>query len=79
MTLWSVCCWFGGVYGCLQVSGEDGKDLVGDHSEELITEDLQNIHLVVQQIADNEIAADEETGETVHSSEIKNLCFFYIV
>ncbi|XP_066444151.1 E3 ubiquitin-protein ligase ZFP91 isoform X1 [Eleutherodactylus coqui] len=53
----------------LEVSVEDVEELVDDPSEELTTEELQDLHLEMQQTADGE----EETGEDVPSSEIKDI------
>ncbi|XP_066131217.1 tigger transposable element-derived protein 1-like [Saccopteryx bilineata] len=60
----------------LEVSGEDVEELVDDRSEEkLTTEELQDLHLELHQTADEEVASDEEeeTGENVPSSEIKDI------
>lgn len=53
----------------LEVSAEDVEELDDDQREELTTEELQDLHLEVQQTAD-EFASneEEETGESVSSS-----------
>ncbi|XP_066242692.1 tigger transposable element-derived protein 1-like [Saccopteryx leptura] len=59
----------------LEVSGEDVEELVDDHSEELTTEELQDLHPEVQLMAVEEVASneEEETGENVPSAEIKDV------
>lgn len=57
---------------CSEVCGEDVEELVSDHSKELTTEELQDLHLDLQPMAfvsDKE----EESGENVPSSEIKSI------
>lgn len=52
---------------CLKVSDENVELLVDDHREELTTAELQNIHIELQHVVDEEIASDEdkETWERV--------------
>lgn len=59
----------------MEVRSEDVEKLVDDHSEELTTEELQNLHLEAQQTADEKVALDEkvETGKNVPPSKIKDI------
>lgn len=54
----------------LKVSGENVKELVDEPSEEFTTKQLQDIHLQVQQMADEEVSSDDEgkTGENAPST-----------
>ena len=54
-----------------------GPRVVDEHSEELTTEELQDLHLEVQQTANEEVSLveEEETWENVPSLEIKNIFF----
>ncbi|XP_069961423.1 uncharacterized protein [Cherax quadricarinatus] len=59
----------------LDVSDQDVEELVDDHTEELTTKELQELHLEKQQIAAEEIASEEEERrENVSSSVIKDIC-----
>nr|XP_057925930.1 tigger transposable element-derived protein 1-like [Doryrhamphus excisus] len=59
----------------LDVSGQDVEELVNDHSEELTTEELQELQVEQQQTAAQDIASDEdeEREENVPSSLIKDM------
>lgn len=56
----------------LEVSDEDVEELVGDHRE-LTTEELQDLHIEMQQTAEITSDEEEETRKNVPSSEIKDI------
>lgn len=59
----------------LEVSVKDVEELMDEHNEELITDQLQDHHLEVQDMTDEKVYSNkgEETGENVLFSEIKDI------
>lgn len=59
----------------LEVSVKDVEELMDEHNEELITDQLQDHHLEVQDMTDEKVYSNkgEETGENVLFSELKDI------
>lgn len=58
----------------LKVSATDIEDSVNDHSEEVITEELQDLQVKVQRTADMEVASDDEEEKMIQILRTSSTC-----